>query len=90
MTDSELMTLWVGATRYHIGRMTYAVHYFCGLLIRQWGALPESVRGIIKRDVTEAFERDDEMRSEPCERMFLPLGQDCDRAAWERVIKLWQ
>lgn len=87
MTDDEKLTLWVGATRYHLGRMTYAVHDFCDLLIRQWGNLPERAQWIIKRDVGEAFDRDDEAREEG--RDYKPLGHDCDRAAWERVRRLW-
>ena len=41
MTDDQQLTLWLGATRYYLGRETYAV------------------------------------------------GQDCDRAHWERVRALW-
>lgn len=64
MSDDEQLTLWIGSTRYHLGRMTYAVHDFCDLLIRQWGGLPQRVQWLIKRDVSEAFDRDDEAREE--------------------------
>lgn len=89
MTESALRTLWIGATRYYLGRMTAAVHDFCGLLTSEWPSLPVSVQRLIQRDVMEAFERDDKRREETGEKMFLPLGDDCDRAAWEKVRGLW-
>ena len=87
MSPEEELTLWLGSTRYYLGRMTYAVGSFCDLLIENWLNLHHSTRQIIKRDIETEFERDDEMRQQKSE--FLPLGQDCDRAEWERVRRLW-
>ncbi len=92
MTDDQQLTLWLGATRYYLGRRTYAVADFCGMLRRQWAFLPEATRKIIERDVGEAFQLDDEMRRWGPERdasRWRPLGDDCDRKQWERVRALW-
>lgn len=87
MTNDEQLTLWVGAFRYYLGRMTYAVGEFCWLLINQWPELPEMVRILIQRDLEEAFERDDKLRQNG---PYTPLGADCDRAEWEKVRSLWR
>jgi len=88
VSDDEQLTLWVGATRYHLGRMTYAVQDFCELLRKQWATLPERTQKIIARDVDEAFTHDDECRASKTTH-FRPLGMDCDRKQWEKVRKLW-
>jgi hypothetical protein len=88
MKPADELTLWLGATRYYMGRMTYAVSSFCELLIEQWPALNEDTRYLIQRDLEREFAKDDEMRQQKSQ--FLPLGQDCDRAEWERVRRLWQ
>lgn len=87
MSDDELATLWIGATRYYLGRMTYAVADYCELLIEQWSLLPESVKKMIKKDVEQEFTLDDAARRFRDEN--LPLGMDCDRLSWERVRTLW-
>jgi len=88
MKPADELTLWLGATRYYMGRMTYAVSSFCELLIEQWPALNEDTRYLIQRDLEREFAKDDEMRQQKSQ--FLPLGQDCDRAEWERVRRLCQ
>ena len=88
MKPKDECTLWLGAARYYMGRMTYAVSSFCELLIEQWPALNEDTRYLIQRDLEREFAKDDEMRQQKSQ--FLPLGQDCDRAEWERVRRLWQ
>lgn len=94
MRDDEMTTLWLGATRYYLGRMTGAVGDFCGMLIRAWPALPEETKNIIQRDIEREFISDDAIRNEfiPSKEQnyrYLPLGHDCDREHWERVRKLW-
>lgn len=85
--DEQITTLWLGAFRYYLGRMTYAVGDFCDLLIAEWPSLPDRTKNLIQRDLTEAFARDDEQRADGKE--YLQLGHDCDRQQWERVRKLW-
>jgi hypothetical protein len=87
MTPDNELTLWVGATRYYMGRMTYAVSDFCNLLIGSWNELSENTKTIIQRDIEEEFLRDDESRKRG--DSFHPLGHDMDRKSWEHVRKLW-
>ena len=89
MTDEQVTTLWIGATRYYLGRMTYAVSDFCQLLRQTWDLLPDRVKDLIRRDVEIEFERDDLVRSAESQPSFLPLGCDCDRGEWEKVRQLW-
>lgn len=90
MNEYQMTTLWLGAFRYYVGRMTYAVSDFCDLLIATWPTLPERTRSLIQRDLAEAFQRDDEMRTdERCGAAYYPLGSDCDRQQWLRVRALW-
>ena len=81
-------TLWVGALRYYMGRMTYAVEEFCELLIAEWPNLDDRTKELIRRDLGEQMARDDKDRAE--NRNYKRLGHDCDRASWERVSKLWE
>lgn len=87
MSEYQTTTLWLGAFRYYVGRMTYAVSDFCDLLIAAWPTLPERTRSLIQRDLDEEFKRDDEVRGTGA--MCMPLGHDCDRQQWERVRALW-
>jgi len=88
MDSRDELTLWVGATRYYMGRMTYAVANYCNLLLGSWNELSENTKTIIQRDIEEEFQRDDESRARG--DSFHPLGHDCDRKAWEHVRKMWR
>lgn len=83
----QQITLWLGATRYYLGRMTYAVSNFCDVLINVWSDLDEQCRFLIQRDVEEEFDRDDRARQDG--ESYKPLGHDIDRKQWERVRELW-
>jgi len=87
MSDTEKLTLWLGAFRYYCGRMTYAVSDFCDLLRKEWPSLPEHTRGLIRAELEEAFARDDKHR--PYDH-YAPLGADCDRKEWEKVRAIWE
>lgn len=87
MDEYKTTTLWLAAFRYYCGRMTYAVSDFCDLLISMWPTLPEKTKALIRRDLEEEFQRDDEARERGAE--FRPLGHDCDRQKWEQVRSLW-
>lgn len=86
MTDDELTTLWLGATRYYMGRMSYAVSDFCDLLRNQWPSLPERARNLIMRDVKQEIAADDDDRASG--REYFRLGHDCDRKQWDKVASL--
>ena len=77
----------IAAFRYCLGRMTYIVGDCASLLIKIWPYLSKETQNIIKRDLEEAFARDDEDRE--AGRDYKALGHDCDRAEWSRVRKLW-
>ena len=88
-TPSDLV-FW--SFRYFLGRMTIATVCFAEDLAKAWPYLTPNVQGLIKRELEEEFERDDEARLRKTEstvanqyfRSF-PLGHDCDRAAWQKV-----
>lgn len=88
MNDTDTETLWLGAFRYYAGRRTYAVSDFCALLIAQWQTLPQKCRLLIERELEKWYVIDDKARREP--DTTWPLGDDCDRAEWDKVRALWR
>jgi len=89
LRNFDLSDLIVPAVRYYLGRMTISVHIFCNDLMGAWSEIPDGIKSTIIRDIEEAFERDDHSRQisvdvEGYSGPF-PLGDDCDRASWERV-----
>jgi hypothetical protein len=74
------------AVRYCLGRQSYIVGDCVDWLIEVWPNLRESTRNIIKRDIEEAFARDDRARVNG--DAYNPLGMDMDRAEWERARRL--
>lgn len=86
-SQEELITLWLGATRYYLGRKTYAVGIFVDLLIREWNFIGSKTRDLIQGDVERQFELDDLARER--KENYFPLGDDCDRQEWEKLRKLW-
>lgn len=72
--------------RYFMGRMTIATCCFADELAKAWPLLDERTRNLIRKELDEAFAKDDEMRSDPvCSSHYYPLGMDCDRTHWEKV-----
>ena len=76
------------AVRYCLGRRTYITAECREWLYQIWDSLPEESKKLIRRDVEEAFQRDDEDRASGSTQ-YKALGDDCDRAEWEMVRKLW-
>ena len=94
LNQDQVEMLWVAATRYFLGRMTISVSSFCETLCQHWNGLPVRAQVIMQRDIDEAFERDDRARRdhefpEWTGTNYFPLGQGCDRRAWETVRALW-
>ena len=73
----DAVTMLICTTRYYIGRSTISASTWADDLARHWASLPEGARIVIKRDLKNAFERDN------------ALGDDCDRAMWEKVRRAW-
>ena len=72
--------------RYFMGRMTIAACCFADDLANAWPLLEERTQNLIRKELDEAFAKDDELRADPaCSSHNYPLGMDCDRAHWERV-----
>ena len=77
----------VAAVRYCLGRRTYIVGACAEWMLRNWSKWPENVRQVLQRDIEEEFVRDDDARKH--NERYKPLGDDCDRADWEKVRTLW-
>jgi len=75
--DADNEALLINATRYCLGRMSYAVSQHCAILRRFWPYLRQSVREIIETDVEMALAAGQ-------------VGMDQDRREWERVAQLWR
>lgn len=80
MSDHQLLTLWLGAFRYYLGRRSYAVSDFCKLLAQQWTNLPQATQNLIKKELDKEIDRDTTSRKKGHD--FHHLGDDCDRAEW--------
>lgn len=80
------------AFRYFLGRMTIATWGFARDLATAYPFLSKKVRNAIKKELEEAFERDDAERAKKKEGeiSWLPLGHDCDRQSWELVRSNWR
>ncbi len=87
MDLEQEITLWLGATRYYVGRMTYSVSTFVEMLIKEWPKLDDKTKHLIERELEEKFERDNVSREQ--KRDHHPLGHDCDRFSWELLRGLW-
>ena len=79
--------LLIFAARYCYGRKTIAAGAFARELAEAWPTIPAHTRGVIRRDLEQAFEDDDKARAEGS--TYRPLGWDCDRQAWELVRQAW-
>lgn len=86
MNDRNKPTLWLGAFRYYLGRMSYAVSDFCDLLIREWPNLDEHTKSLIRKELEEAVKLDALERSDCGRSLHARLGMDCDRDDWVRVL----
>jgi len=84
----EPHSLLIAAARYWIGRRTIAATCFAEELAKAWQDIPDKTRTIIRRDLENEFERDDRARDEG--GTYHPLGDDCDRQAWEKVREAWR
>lgn len=83
--------LVIDAVRYAVGRRSVQPTITADWLVANWRQLTPAVRDTVRRDLEGEFRDDDRLRADPRgERTYYPLGDDCDRAAWERVRALWQ
>lgn len=74
--------------RYFLGRMSASVSGFTESLIVAWPHLNEKTKNQIKKELRKAIEEDDKMRDDPvCSPSYYPLGMDCDRECWDKVMQ---
>lgn len=64
------------AVRYCLGRRTYIVNVCADWVVRNWENFQSQTKTAIRADVEELLAGN-------------RAGDDCDRADWERVRKLW-
>ena len=83
----DAVEMLICTTRYYIGRSTISASVWADDLARRWASLPEGARIVIKRDLDNAFERDNTSRQN--REKYHALGDDCDRAMWEKVRAAW-
>ena len=73
----DAVEMLICTTRYYTGRSTISASVWADDLAQQWASLPEGARIVIKRDLENAFKRDN------------ALGAGCDRVMWEKVCAVW-
>lgn len=78
----------IAAVRYCLGRQSYIVGDCVDWMEQVWPSLYPETQTVIKRDIEEAFRRDDDDRIDG--REHKAMGMDCDRAQWERARRLWE
>lgn len=66
--------------RYYLGRRTIATCDFAAKAAKSLPFLSENTRGMILKELRQAFEED----ARNPERK--PLGDDCDKQAWQKVL----
>ena len=71
--------------RYCLGRRTYAVSVFVNWALANIEQMPESEKQIIKRELREAFEREDRLKLRGSR--FSPIGDKCDREQWQKLLE---
>lgn len=70
--DDEIMV--VCAMRYCLGRETYVVSSCCDFIKRVWPQIKDGQRGVIVRDILEAFEEGN-------------VGANCDADCWRELVR---
>ena len=83
----DAVEMLICTTRYYTGRSTISASVWADDLARHWASLPEGARIVIKRDLENAFERDNTSRQN--REKYHALGDDCDREMWEKVRSAW-
>lgn len=79
--------LIIPAFRYYLGRYTIIVHTFCNNLCDAWDFLKDNTKEIIKKELEEAFKKDEELQKNKIKNIRSPLGHNCDKNAWLNVRK---
>lgn len=86
--NNDLNDLVFFSFRYFLGRATAGVSFFTKNLIAAWPGLNDKTKKQIKKELEKAIKEDDEMRNDHvCSPHYYPLGMDCDRECWVKVMQ---
>jgi hypothetical protein len=85
MFDGGANSLVFWSFRYFLGRRTIQTCAFANELSKAWPMLNEGTQSLIRKELDAEFDKDTKMRNEHGTLSIFPLGDTCDRAAWQRV-----
>jgi hypothetical protein len=86
--NNDLNDLVFFSFRYFLGRMSAKVSGFTENLINAWPNLNDKTKKQIKRELEKAIEEDSGMRNDHAHSSrYYPLGMDCDRECWIKVMQ---
>lgn len=86
--EGGVSSLVFWAFRYFLGRRTASSCSFAKELARAIPKLDDYERNLIQHELDREFESDDSCRNSG--DRFRPLGDDCDRAAWDLVRQAYR
>jgi hypothetical protein len=78
ISQTDLDTLMIGATRYALGRQSYIVSEQCNLIRRYWDRMSQNTRDVIKHDIESAIAN--------AENMGRTLGMKQDHRNWRSLL----
>jgi len=84
--NNDLNDLVFFSFRYFLGRTSASVSGFTESLIAAWPSLNNKNKKQIKKELRKAIEEDDKMRKTLRPHLCHPLGMDCDRECWLKVM----
>jgi len=83
--DNSASELVFFAFRYFLGRCTIATCRFADNLAMAYPLLEKRYQDLIRRELDEAFARDDRERKGKPSYWHGELGHACDRESWDKV-----
>lgn len=69
--QEDISAMLIGAERYALGRRTYIVAWTCEFIGNNLHLLTEKDKGVMIRDIEEAYS----------------YGDECDEACWKSLLK---
>ena len=70
-TQEDISAMLIGAERYALGRRTYIVQWSCEFISNNLHLLTEKDKGVMIRDIEEAYS----------------YGDECDERCWKQLLK---
>lgn len=69
-TQEDISAMMIGVERYALGRRTYIVSWTCEFISNNLHLLTEKDKGVMIRDIEEAYS----------------YGDECDEACWKSLL----